>query len=93
MKQSLENRLRELERLVRPKLNFPPLALFYNANEEARRWHLENNPTYDPDELIKDFKNLDSFYDEELEQSCGNNKTFINKYNAPLVFDTGEHEW
>jgi hypothetical protein len=62
MQKILLSRLSALNEKLKPKINYAPIEMFYASNDECRQWHLKNNPTHDPDVLIANFKNLDSFY-------------------------------
>jgi hypothetical protein len=62
MQKILLSRLSALSDRLKPKINFAPLEMFYASNEQCIQWHLENNPNHDPNELMADSRNLDSFY-------------------------------
>ena len=64
---TLKSRLGKIEHSIKPLLKFPCFEMFYMSKEENRQWHIENNPTYDPDELMKSIRSFDQMYDEDTE--------------------------
>ena len=91
---TLKSRLGKIEHLTKPTVNFPNFEMFHKSQEENRQWHIENNPTYDPDELMNGIRCLEQMYDEKWGEPTANPKVNNqSKFKWPAVYDDGENNW